>query len=106
MNTIVKVSKSELVAKVKEAKASGLFFSTEGIKRTTGELRYFKSLLGGVKKHTNGVGLAFNPDKKDLLVVWESINDEGYTGKFAYRMIALEGLKAVIFKGIRYELVE
>jgi len=102
MIRIIKVSQDVLVKVAKSAKRSGLFFNAEQVKRTDGEYRVFKGLLGGVMKHTNGVGLAFNPDKKGLIVVWEA-NGDG--GKYSYRMLNEEGLKAVVFKKVRYETI-
>lgn len=103
---VVKVSREKAVAIIKEAKKTGHFFSAWANKRTTGELRHYKAVRGQVVVHTNGVGLAFEPEKKGLIGVWESMNEEGCKGKDAYRFIPEEGVVAVLVAGVRYEVVE
>ena len=103
MAGIQKVSQDKLVLLAREAKASGRWFSAEVIKRTTGELRFFHSLRGGVSKHTNGTGLAFDPASRGLMVVWEASNEAG--GAEAYRMVSEDGIRALIVDGVRYEMV-
>ena len=103
MAAIQKVSQDKLIELARQAKASGRWFSAETIKRTTGELRFFHSIRGGVSKHTNGTGLAFDPSSKGLLVVWEASNEAG--GKDAYRMVNEDGIRALIIDGVRYEMV-
>jgi hypothetical protein len=105
MGEVMKVTHETLVDLARQAKASGRFFSAEVVKRTNGEYRIFRGLRGGVVAHTTGQGLAFNPDKKGLLVVWEAQNPDGDTGHYAYRMIAIEGLRALVIDGTRFELV-
>ena len=105
MNEVNKVSHAELVTIAEEAKATGLFFTAEFIKKTDGTYRVMKSVRGGVARHTNGVGLKFDPSKKGLLVVWESLNP-AVEGNEKYRMISLAGLKALVVGGKRYEVTE
>jgi hypothetical protein len=104
MDGIRKVSHEKLVKLAKAAKDTGKFFTAEVVKRTTGEYRILKSVRGGVKVYTNGEGLKFDPDKKGLLVVWESLNPDGDKENLAYRMLNLSGLKALVIEGVRYEL--
>ena len=106
MNNTQKVSHEELVRLATEAKATGHFFTAEVIKKTDGTYRILKSVRGGVVAHTNGVGLKFDPAKKGLLVVWESLNADGDKENLAYRMLNLAGLKALVISGQRYELAE
>ena len=101
---IRKVSHEKLVELACEARNTGRFFTAEVIKKTTGEYRILKSVRGGVKVYTNGVGLKFDPDKKGLLVVWEALNPDGDKENLAYRMLNLAGLKALVIEGVRYEL--
>jgi hypothetical protein len=100
----IKVSQEVLIAKFDEARASGQFFGLENVKRTTGELRLYKSVRGKVKVHTTGEGMKYDPKEKGLGVVWEALNEEGAKGKEAYRAIARESIKSVTWEGVRYEL--
>ena len=73
---------------------SGRFFTVEFIKRTTGELRVM-TCRSGVSKGVKGVGLAFDPAAKGLLVVYD-VRAHGH------RMINLSGLRAVRMDGERF----
>jgi len=69
----------------------GRFFCIEFVKRTTGELRPMLCRYG-VRKYVTGVGMAFNPNEQNLVVVWD-------VKKKAYRMIPLEGVVRVKVRG-------
>lgn len=79
-----------------EACEGGRFATVRFIKRTTGEVRTMNFRLG-VAKYIKGVGLAYEPDQKGLMVVFDmhrhSPTDSGY------RMIALEGVLEVRGEG-------
>lgn len=60
--------------------SGGRFFRVQFIKRTTGELRNMVARLG-VQKNIVGTGLKFNPEKHDLMCVFDLTN--------GYRMINL-----------------
>jgi len=60
------------------------FFGVTFIKRTTGEYRDLNGRTG-VSKGVNGEGLAFNPEDKDLIKVWDA-------QKGAHRMINKLGI--------------
>ena len=70
----------------------GEWFKVKFIKRTTGEEREM-TCRRGVKKHTKGVGLAYDPIKKNLVPVW--VANEGKDGADAYRMINVETIKEI-----------
>ena len=78
-------------------------FTAHFIKRTTGERRVMNCRLG-VKKYVKGVGLAFDPSKKNLLGVWDAKErkDDKDTG---YRFINLETVYKITVNGKDYEVV-
>jgi hypothetical protein len=90
----------ELINKIK---ASGKFFTVTFKKRTTGELRTM-TCRGGVSKHVTGEGLKFDPAKKNLVPVFEVNNQEGKTGKDAYRFISLESVLFISSEGADYRV--
>ena len=65
----------------------GEFFGAVTRKRTNGQFRKFNCRLG-VKKGVTGVGLAYDPSSKGLIVVWD-----GY--KKSFRMIGVPELVMV-----------
>jgi predicted phage-related endonuclease len=79
-------------------KASGHFVNLLVEKKTTGEDREMNCRTG-VSKHTNGVGLSFDPNKYNLQVVWEA-NKAG--GAESYRMVNLIGVKTMKVNGEEY----
>lgn len=66
---------------------NGQVFRASFVKRTTGELRHMVCRLG-VTKGVTGKGMSYDPADRGLMTVFDF-------QKQAYRMIALEGLKAV-----------
>jgi len=99
MNTITKDEAKEILAKPANGQKD-LFFTVCFVKRTTGEERIM-NCRRGVKKYTNGVGMAYNPAKKGLIPVWEKRKD-GSTGADCYRMIALENVLWINTNGQRF----
>jgi len=69
---------------------NGKFFGVTFIKRTTGESRNLNGRLG-VKKYVKGIGLAFSPQEKELIVVYD-------VKKRGYRMIPEEGIISLRFQ--------
>ncbi len=57
-------------------------------------------------KYVTGIGMKYEPSNYDLIGVWEANNLEGDKGKEAYRMINLQGIREVIFDGIRFVVKE
>ena len=79
----------------KTRKATGRWFGVTTTKvRTDGKLRRF-ICRGGVKKGVTGVGLSFDPSKKDLLGIWD-VSAKGH------RFIDLLSIKEVRITGTRY----
>jgi hypothetical protein len=72
----------------------GKIFRATFIKRTNGETRNLTGRLG-VRKGIKGVGLKFNPSERGLMVVFDM-------HKRNFRMINLESLREVKFKGLLY----
>lgn len=72
----------------------GRVFTVDFIKRTNGERRLM-NCRRGVTKGVTGKGLAFDPEKKDLLTVYDM-------QKSAHRMINLEDLVALKANGKNY----
>ena len=64
------------------------------VKRSTGEERTMRGQLG-VQKDLKGVGLAYEPKEQKLIGVFDLDKD-------GYRMIPIEGLLMVEFKGEKY----
>lgn len=73
---------------------SGSIFSVTFTKRTTSEERKMLCRTG-VKKGVKGIGMAYNPEERDLVVVYDM-------QKRAFRMIPLEGIKEIKVRGLRY----
>lgn len=70
----------------KESK--GRIFAVEVIKRTNGAKRYMVCRYG-VRMNIKGVGLAFDPDAYQLIVVWD-------VQKAAWRMISIPGMRGIL----------
>lgn len=86
-----------------EKTEGGKIFTVEFYKRGNGELRKM-NCRRGVQKGVKGVGLAFDPKAKNLLVVYDmqKIN-EGSDEKGAFRMINLSDLKTLKMDGASYD---
>ena len=96
---------SNLIGKEKINAVRELFAKSEGRwvtaifeKRTTGEMRTMTCRVG-VKKYVKGIGLAFNPEKYALQVVWEP---QAGKAEDAYRMVSLDGVKSMKVDGTTY----
>lgn len=74
--------------------SNGHIFTTEFVKRTTGELRVM-NCRRGVSKGVKGVGMSYDPAAKALLTVFDM-------QKGAFRMINLEDLRALRLDGKKY----
>lgn len=83
---------------VNRAIGDGTIFRVEFIKRTTGELRTMVCRTG-VKKGVKGTGLSFDPFAKGLMPVFDMQKQE-------FRMINLESLISLKFKGKTYRWVD
>ena len=68
------------------------------IKRTTGEERIIHCLWGVKREDAKGTGMAYDPKKKSLIVVFD-------TDSQSYKMIPVDGVKAIKIKTTSY-LVE
>lgn len=73
----------------------GKIFFVEFTKRSTGETRRMTARLG-VSRDITGIGMAYDPKSKNLLVVYDM-------DKNAYRMVNLDTVTAVSFGGKRWE---
>src|SRR6202023_864811 len=62
----------------------GRIFAVDFVKRLTGTTRYMVCRYG-VRSRAKGIGLRFNPDAKNLIVVFDMIKDQ-------YRMINVPGI--------------
>lgn len=87
-----------------EQTSTGVIFGVTFIKRTTGEVRKMQCRRR-VSKGVKGVGLAFKPEEKDLLTVFDMNkvdprNAEGQKG--AFRSIPLDALQEVRLRGKVY----
>lgn len=74
----------------------GQIFTVVFVKRTTGELRTM-NCRKGVKKGVTGEGLAFDPNEKGLIPVFDMKAD-------GFRMISIEGIREIRAGGERYEV--
>lgn len=101
----VNVTRLQAVRIILAQKKEGTFFSVVGIKRSTGELRHFKSVRGGVVKYVNGTGMNYVPGEHGLINVFEAGNTAEANQKDKYRQIAVEGIQSVTARGIEYKVV-
>ena len=83
---------------------NGKVFGAVTIKRTNGQKRTFNCRLARtVKVGKKGVGLSYNPGKKNLITVFEMVNTEGRTEpEEKFRMLNMEGLLEVSIAGERF----
>lgn len=75
----------------------GKFFRVIFTKRTTGELRTMDCRVG-VSKFVSGGGLKFDPDAKDLVIVWD-LRAYDPKGDKGYRSINLRTVREIHFRG-------
>ena len=83
------ISKSNALGKIKSSR--GKIFTAITTKRTNGERRVLNCRLG-VTKYVTGEGLKFDPEKKNLITVFDM-------QKKAYRMINIDGLEGLKIDG-------
>jgi hypothetical protein len=69
----------------------GRIFACDVIKRLTGTKRHFVCRYG-VRSRAKGIGLSFDPEAKQLLVIFDMIADN-------YRMLNLPGLYGLLVSG-------
>lgn len=96
-----KISKALAAQMVREYNGSQ-FFSVTFKKRTDGSIREMVCRKG-VGKYTKGGSLAFDPAKKNLVVVWDAQVEDPAK---AYRMISVDALMAIKMNGNSFEVVE
>lgn len=83
---------------------SPAIFSVGFIKRTTGEMRHMTAAFK-VSKGVKGVGLRFNPNDRGLFTVHDmQLASKGTDPSKCKRMINLEGLRYIKFKGNIYQV--
>lgn len=97
----IAISLDKMGEMIEGIKDEGHFFTVVFAKRSDGSIRRM-TCRGGVKKYTKGVGLAFEPSKKNLVGVWETNNADGAKEENAYRFISKEGLKELHYAGNIY----
>ena len=71
---------------------NGTFFTVVFRKRGNGELRLMNCRTA-VRKHTKGGSLKYDPEKKNLFLVWEGKSHRGNDA--GYRMISLENVEEI-----------
>ena len=94
------ISLDDAVKMVRELSyaGKGKIFTVDFIKRTTGQPRTM-NCRGQVKKGVKGVGLAYDPNKKALVSVYD-VQAE------AFKMISEEGITAIRAGGEEYIVVQ
>ena len=84
-------------------KTSKTFFTVTFVKRTNNEVRKMNCRID-VKKYENGVGMKYDPDKKNLLSVWERRYD-GLKGADCYRNVNLNELVELVINNHQYQVI-
>lgn len=79
------------IQQVKNKLSSGRFFRVVFRKRTDNTIRSMVCRTG-VKRYLARVGMAYDPDKHDLLAVYD-------VQRRAYRMVSLDDVKELHFDG-------
>jgi len=84
----------------------GKIFTVKFIKRGNGSLRTM-NCRKGVQKGVTGVGMPYNPNKRNLIPVFDmqkakELKDKGDTEKKAFRMISVEGIREMTIKSQVY----
>ena len=88
-----KITRARAAAMVADYKG-GKIFTVTFVKRGDGQTRVM-NCRKGVKKHSRGGGLRFDPKKKALVSVFDMQIEQ-------YRMISLENIKKVVMGGKTY----
>lgn len=78
--------------------STGSIFNVEFIKRTTGELRQMRCRMG-VQKHLKGGKKPFSDKAKDLLTVYDMVNE-------GYRSIPVDGIQHLSINGQSFSFAE
>ena len=89
------IDKETAIKMLRDSK--GKIFGVKFIKRSTGDVRTMSARLG-VSKGVKGIGLQYDPESRQLMPVYDMHKQE-------YRMINLETLSTVSFKGQEYIVV-
>jgi hypothetical protein len=84
----------------------GTIFTVKFIKRSDKTLRTM-NCRKGVRKGVKGVGMGYNPEKKNLVPVYDvqkakELKNAGDTENKAFRMISVEGIREMTVKGQEY----
>lgn len=100
------ISKMEAKQILDNYPADGTIFTVSFIKRGDGSLRKM-NCRKGVQKGVTGVGMAYDPKKKNLVPVYDvqkakELKADGETDKKAFRMISIEGIVSMKIKGVSY----
>ena len=88
-----KITKAVAATMVADHKG-GTIFTVTFVKRGDGQTRVM-NCRKGVKKHSKGGKLKFDPKKKALVSVYDMQIEQ-------YRMISLENIKKIVMKGKTY----
>ena len=91
----MRIDKDTAIKMLRDSK--GKIFGVTFVKRSTGELRTMSARLG-VSKGVKGIGLQYDPESRQLMPVYDMHKKE-------YRMVNLETLETVNFKGQEYTIV-
>ena len=89
------IDKETAIKMLRDSK--GKIFGVKFIKRSTGDIRIMSARLG-VSKGVKGIGLRYDPESRQLIPVYDMHKKE-------YRMINLETLSSINFKGQEYNVV-
>ena len=93
----MKISLESALEKIEATRGKGTIFGVSFIKRSDNSNRNMSCRLG-VTKGVLGVGLAFDPAKKNLKTVYDM-------NKGGFRMINLEGLHRLKVDGNEFEVL-
>jgi hypothetical protein len=94
----MKISITEAINKIQEAKQTGLVFGVTFVKRTNGEERDM-NCRGGVKKGVTGVGMDYDPADHNLITVYDM-------QKGAFRHINCDTITRVTMNGVTFTVVQ
>ena len=112
--TNINITIGDAVALIEGTRSKGTAFGVTFIKRTTGEVREMNARLG-VSKGVTGVGMAYDPTKKNLIgcADMQKIIENRKAGmeeieavKKAYRMISADAITHLSVGGSKYTIIE
>lgn len=98
MEIIMTVISKSVAAKMITSYNGSNFFTVKFIKRTTGKLRTM-NCRKGVRQGVKGVGLPYDPAKKNLVGVWDA-QGKSVNPANDFRMISLEDIKEISMNGM------